>query len=44
MYNDIFPKEALELYLILKLDTNNSYMQDVFFLIFRGYLYYRTGY
>ena len=25
MYNDIFPKEALELYLILKLDTNNSY-------------------
>ena len=34
MYNDIFPKEALELYLILKLDTNNSYMQDVFFLIF----------
>ena len=34
MYNDIFPKEAIELYLILKLDSNNFYMQDVFFLIY----------
>ena len=34
MYNDIFPKEAIELYLILNLDTNNSYMEDVFYLIY----------
>ena len=34
MYNDIFSKEALELYLILKLDTNNYHMQDVFYLIY----------
>ena len=34
MYNDIFSKEAIELYLILNLDTNNSYMEDVFYLIY----------
>ena len=34
MYNLIFPKEALELYLIMKLDKNNFIMQDVFYLIY----------
>ena len=30
MYNSVFPKEALELYSIIKLDNNNFIMQDVF--------------
>lgn len=34
MYNSIFPKEALELYSIIKLDKNNFIMQDVFYLIY----------
>ena len=34
MYNDLYPKEALEIYLILKLDEKNYDMQDVFYLIY----------
>ena len=34
MYNFVFPKEALELYSIIKLDKNNFIMQDVFYLIY----------
>lgn len=34
MYNSVFPKEALELYSIIKLDKNNFIMQDVFYLIY----------
>ena len=34
MYNSVFPKEALELYSIIKLDKNNFIMQDIFYLIY----------
>lgn len=34
MYNDIHPKEALELYIILKFDKNDYVLQDTFYAIY----------